>query len=62
MTLESSPLKRCLVSGKGVYIADMEPPGTVHVVVVRSFQPFGALRGIDTSEAASMPGVLRVVT
>lgn len=50
------------VSGRGHYVDDLRRPGMVYARVVRSPVAHGLIRGIDTAEAASMPGVLAVVT
>ena len=51
-----------LTSG-GTYVDDVVLPGTpAHVVYVRSTMASARLLEVDTSEAATMPGVLAVVT
>jgi carbon-monoxide dehydrogenase large subunit len=49
-----------LLRGEGRYSDDLNLPGQVHAVMVRSRVAHGTLRGVDTAEAASMPGVLGV--
>ncbi len=60
------PIKRGedprLVSGTGAYLEDLALPGLVHLVFARSPHAHARIRGIDTSAARQMPGVLAVVT
>jgi carbon-monoxide dehydrogenase large subunit len=51
-----------LLRGEGRYSDDLNLPGQLHAVMVRSPYAHGALRGIDTAEAKGMPGVLAVYT
>ena len=51
-----------LVRGKGKYTDDFNLPGQAYAWIVRSSHAHGILRGIDTSAAKSMPGVLGVWT
>ncbi len=51
-----------LVQGKGHYTDDIALPGQVYAAIVRSPYAHGTINGIDTSEAAAMPGVLGVYT
>jgi carbon-monoxide dehydrogenase large subunit len=51
-----------LLTGRGLYAADFDRPGQLHAHVVRSDVAHGRLLGIDTSEAASRPGVVRIIT
>jgi aerobic carbon-monoxide dehydrogenase large subunit len=51
-----------LLRGEGRYTDDLNLPGQIHAVMVRSRVAHGHLRGIDTAEAAAMPGVLAVYT
>jgi carbon-monoxide dehydrogenase large subunit len=51
-----------LLRGKGRYSDDLGLPGQAHAVVVRSPYAHGILNGIDTTEAAAIPGVLAIVT
>jgi carbon-monoxide dehydrogenase large subunit len=51
-----------LLRGQGRYTDDLNLPGQVNGVVVRSRIAHGMLRGIDTAAALSMPGVLAVLT
>ncbi|MET0444630.1 MAG: xanthine dehydrogenase family protein molybdopterin-binding subunit, partial [Pseudorhodoplanes sp.] len=49
-----------LVQGRGRYTDDIALPGQAYAVMVRSPYAHGLINGIDTSEAAAMPGVLGV--
>lgn len=51
-----------LLRGEGRYSDDLSLPGQAHAVMVRSPYAHGVIRGIDTAEAAAMPGVLAVIT
>ena len=54
-----------LLTVGGTYVADVRDPlleGAAHVAFVRSPVAHGTLLGIDTSEAAAMPGVVAVLT
>jgi carbon-monoxide dehydrogenase large subunit len=51
-----------ILRGEAKYFDDLAPLGTVHVVFVRSTIAHARVTGIDTSEAASMPGVVAVHT
>ncbi|HWV54087.1 xanthine dehydrogenase family protein molybdopterin-binding subunit [Pseudorhodoplanes sp.] len=51
-----------LVQGKGHYTDDIALPGQAYAAIVRSPHAHGVLNGIDTSEAATMPGVLGIYT
>ena len=50
------------VLGRAVYGADVALPGLVHGAVLRSPHAHARILGIDTSRAASAPGVLAVLT
>jgi aerobic carbon-monoxide dehydrogenase large subunit len=47
-----------LVRGKGKYTDDFNLPGQAYAWIVRSSHAHGIIRGIDTSAAKTMPGVL----
>lgn len=49
-------------TGKAVYVADIDLPGTLQARVVRSPHAHALIRGIDTSEAMAVPGVVAVLT
>jgi carbon-monoxide dehydrogenase large subunit len=51
-----------LVRGQGRYTDDINLDGQAHAVMVRSTMAHGVIRGIDTSAAKEMPGVLAVIT
>jgi carbon-monoxide dehydrogenase large subunit len=51
-----------LVRGKGKYTDDFQLPGQAYAWIVRSSHAHGVLRGIDTSAAKAMPGVIGVWT
>ncbi len=46
----------------GSYVEDLTLPGAVHVTYVHSTMAHARLAGVDTSEAAALPGVLAVFT
>src|SRR5256885_9831521 len=48
-----------LVRGKGKYTDDFNLPDQAYAWIVRSTHAHGVMRGIDTSGAKTMPGVLR---
>ena len=56
---EAKPLRRRedgrLLTGTGRYTADLALSDTLHVAFVRSHHAHATIRGIDTSEARSMP-------
>ena len=54
---EDDPLLR----GRGRYVADAAPPGTLHAVVLRSPHAHARFR-IDTVKARAMPGIRLVLT
>ncbi|MCA0305443.1 MAG: xanthine dehydrogenase family protein molybdopterin-binding subunit [Proteobacteria bacterium] len=51
-----------LLRGQGRYTDDVNVPGQVYGVMVRSQVAHGVIKGIDTAEAKAMPGVLGVWT
>jgi carbon-monoxide dehydrogenase large subunit len=51
-----------LVRGKGKYTDDFHLPGQAYAWIVRSSHAHGIIKGIDTSAAKAMPGVLGVWT
>ena len=46
----------------GTYVADLDLPGSAHLTFVRSSMAHARVTRVDTSEAASMPGVIGVYT
>jgi aerobic carbon-monoxide dehydrogenase large subunit len=65
-TLQSRSVRRRedvrLLTGKGNYSADSNPPGLVHAVLVRSHHAHATIDNIDASTARAMPGVVAVFT
>ncbi len=51
-----------LLRGQGRYTDDLNLPGQAYAVMVRSSHAHGRIRGIDTSAAKALPGVLGVFT
>jgi len=50
------------LSGRGRYTDDMNLPGQAHAVFLRSQVAHGKINRIDTTDAAQMPGVVRIFT
>jgi carbon-monoxide dehydrogenase large subunit len=50
------------ITGKGQYTDDINRAGQAHAVFVRSPHAHANIRGIDTSAALAMPGVIAVLT
>ena len=61
-----APVKRKedprLITGSSIYVDDITLPGMVHLAIVRSPYAHARIKGIDTAEALTMPGVVAVVT
>jgi CO/xanthine dehydrogenase Mo-binding subunit len=53
---------RPLLTGAGRFAADIAPPGTLHMRVVRSPVAHGRLTGIGIDEARAHPGAVTVWT
>lgn len=53
---------RKLVTGRGRFVDDLNPPGTLHVVFVRSPYAHAEIVSLDTSSATRAHGVVAVVT
>jgi carbon-monoxide dehydrogenase large subunit len=51
-----------LLRGAGRYVDDLQVPGAVHLVVVRSPHAAAEIKSIDTSAAKATPGVIAVLT
>lgn len=51
-----------LLTGKGRYIDDLGVPNMAHAAVLRSPHAHARIVSIDTTRAAALPGVIRVVT
>ncbi|HXH84580.1 MAG TPA: hypothetical protein VNN07_16870, partial [Candidatus Tectomicrobia bacterium] len=49
-----------LLRGKGQYLADVAPPGLLHLAVVRSPHAHARILRIDARPAAAVPGVAAV--
>ena len=59
------PLRRedvRLLTGRGLFTADVRPEGAAHVAFVRSMHANGRLVSVDASAALAMPGVIAVLT
>ncbi|WP_018466625.1 xanthine dehydrogenase family protein molybdopterin-binding subunit [Calidithermus timidus] len=50
------------ITGKGTYLDDLTPSGTLHLALVRSLYAHARIVGIDAREALEVPGVLAVYT
>ncbi|WP_395103546.1 xanthine dehydrogenase family protein molybdopterin-binding subunit [Actinomadura sp. SCN-SB] len=53
---------RRFVTGRGRYVADITPPGTLHIGLVTSPHAHARITGIDVSEALEVDGVVAVLT
>lgn len=51
-----------LLRGDAVYVADVDLPGMTHMALLGSEHAHAEIRGIDTTAARAMPGVLDIVT
>jgi carbon-monoxide dehydrogenase large subunit len=51
-----------LLTGHGVYVGDVTPPGTLHAVFLRSDLAKAAIARLDTTAAAAAPGVVAAFT
>ena len=51
-----------LITGRGKYTDDLKAAGMAHAAIVRSPYAHARIRGIDTSAAEALPGVLAVLT
>src|ERR1700757_2610376 len=49
---------RRLLTGRGQFIADLDLPGMLHAVFVRSPVAHARIRGVDLSRAKAAPGVV----
>ena len=50
------------IHGQGHYVDDVVLPGMLHMVIVRSPHAHARIKGIDSSAAMAIPGVIAVVT
>ncbi len=53
---------RAKVTGRAEYTHNIRLPGMLHAKIVRSTVAHGRIKGIETSDAASVPGVHAVIT
>ena len=53
---------RRFITGRGRYVDDMTVPGMKYAAFVRSPHGHAKIAGIDSAEAASMPGVIGILT
>ena len=53
---------RYLLTGRGRFVGDQEPLGTLHLVLVRSYAASATIESIDAAPALSHPGVVAVIT
>jgi carbon-monoxide dehydrogenase large subunit len=51
-----------LLTGRGRFVADDEPRGTLHLAIVRSEVAAAGIESIDASAALDLPGVTAVIT
>lgn len=51
-----------LLRGRGRFVADVRPAGTVHMAIVRSPHAHARIARVDASRALATPGVLAVLT
>jgi carbon-monoxide dehydrogenase large subunit len=47
--------------GRGTYVADVNRPGQLYAVILRSSMAHGTLNAVDTSRAMALPGVRHVL-
>jgi len=50
------------VQGGGHYVDDITLPGMLYMAILRAPMAHARIRGIDTSQASALPGVVAVVT
>src|SRR5262249_57516792 len=53
---------RRLLTGRGVFVGDLELPGMLHAAIVRSPLAHARIMSVDMSAAAAIPGVVLTVT
>jgi carbon-monoxide dehydrogenase large subunit len=51
-----------LLAGRGAYLDDLRPPGTLSVAFVRSPHPHARVLAVDVAAAGATPGVVEVLT
>jgi CO/xanthine dehydrogenase Mo-binding subunit len=50
-----------ILSGRGVYVGDVNPPGLLHAAVLRSSHPHALIKSMDLTGALELPGVVAAV-
>src|SRR5919206_4262662 len=50
------------VTGRPIYTGDMDMPGMLHGMMLRSTYPHARVRGVDKRRAEQVPGVVAVVS
>jgi len=53
---------RRLLTGRGIFVGDLELPGMLHAAIVRSPLAHARIISVDMSAAAAIPGVVLTVT
>jgi carbon-monoxide dehydrogenase large subunit len=51
-----------LLTGRALFVDDVQLPGTLHVVFVRSMVAHGRVKNVDVSAARTRPGVVAIFT
>jgi len=51
-----------LITGRGRYAGDVRPPGSLHLVVVRSALGHARIRAVEVEAASGLPGVVAIWT
>jgi carbon-monoxide dehydrogenase large subunit len=51
-----------MVRGRGTYVADVNRPGQLYAVILRSSVAHGRIRSLDVTRALELPGVRHVLT
>ncbi len=51
-----------MLRGEAQFIADITLPGMLHMELLRSEHAHALIKGIDTSAAEKLPGVVRIIT
>src|SRR5579859_8108679 len=51
-----------LITGSASYVDDLQPRRLAHLAILRSSYAHARIRGIDTSAAKALPGVVAVFT
>ncbi len=52
----------CLLTGRALFVDDVQLPGLLHVAFLRSDHAHGSIREIDVTQARTRPGVVAVYT